>query len=70
MTIRACAACMTIVLCEVLSPAYLIIAARTPTVTVRRVPYNGIQPEVVTDGAGVLHMVYFAGLDGGFTIFY
>src|SRR6266851_2779648 len=34
---------------------------RSHEVTTIRVPNNGIQPQVTTDGKGVLHMVYFTG---------
>src|SRR5260370_7894858 len=34
---------------------------RSQEVTTIRVPNSGIQPQVATDGKGVLHMVYFTG---------
>jgi len=39
-------------------------------VTVSRVPNGGIQPEVVVDAAGVLHMVYFSGEPRAGNLFY
>ena len=49
--------------------------ARQPTdavdsVHIRRVPHGGIQPEVIVDWNGVLHMVYFAGPPMGGNLYY
>jgi len=41
-----------------------------PVVTLVRVPGNGIQPEAVVDGRGVLHVLYFAGEARGGNLFY
>lgn len=41
-----------------------------PAVTLVRVPSNGIQPEAVVDGRGVLHVLYFAGEARGGNLFY
>ena len=37
------------------------VATSRATVTLVRVPHGGIQPEVVSDGRGVLHLIYFTG---------
>ena len=39
-------------------------------VTVVRVPHGGLQPEVVVDGRGTLHMIYFAGDPHAGDLFY
>jgi hypothetical protein len=41
-----------------------------PTVTLLRLPAGGIQPQVVTDGSGVTHVVYFAGDAANGDLFY
>lgn len=41
-----------------------------PVVTLVRVPGNGIQPEAVVDGRGMLHVLYFAGEARGGNLFY
>jgi hypothetical protein len=41
-----------------------------PPVEVLRVPDGGIQPDVVVDSAGVLHLVYLAGAPDGADVFY
>jgi hypothetical protein len=41
-----------------------------PAVTTIRVPNNGIQPQIATDGKGVLHMVYFTGDKGAGDLYY
>src|SRR4051812_8789849 len=35
-----------------------------------RVPGNGIQPQVVVDGKGVVHLIYFKGEHGAGDVFY
>ena len=45
-------------------------AAAAPAVVVRRVPHNGLQPEVAADPRGILHLVYFAGPPGAGNLFY
>jgi hypothetical protein len=42
----------------------------SPQVVLARVPAGGIQPEIVLDDQGVLHMVYFAGEAGAGDLFY
>jgi hypothetical protein len=42
----------------------------TETVTLRRMPHDGIQPEVVVDSRDTVHLVYFSGQPGGGDIFY
>ncbi len=41
-----------------------------PRVHVVRVPHGGVQPEVVVDAAGVLHLVYLAGTPAAADVFY
>lgn len=41
-----------------------------PDVELRRVPNGGLQPEVVRDASGMLHMLYFAGDPGAGDLFY
>jgi hypothetical protein len=41
-----------------------------PRVDVLRVPDGGIQPDVVADAAGVLHLVYLTGPPGNAAVFY
>ena len=43
---------------------------RHETVTVVRVPHSGIQPEVVVDSRGVLHVLYFSGEARAGNLFY
>ena len=45
-------------------------AAEPEPITVRRVPNGGLQPEVVRDDQGTLHMLYFAGAPGNGDLFY
>lgn len=45
-------------------------AAAAPTVELVRVPNGGIQPEVVIDRAGVVHLVYLAGDPAAANVFY
>ena len=57
---------LTILLCvlSALGVAAPLTSAETlspPHVEVLRVPHDGIQPDVVVDAAGVLHVVYMAG---------
>jgi hypothetical protein len=42
----------------------------TPVVAVVRVPHGGIQPEIVRDRAGVLHLLYFSGDAHAGNLFY
>jgi hypothetical protein len=46
------------------------IAEEPSKVSLIRVPNRGIQPQVMMDGNGVLHMIYFYGRHGGGDIFY
>jgi hypothetical protein len=46
------------------------VATSQATVTLVRVPHGGIQPEVVTDGRGVLHLIYFTGDPKAGDLFY
>src|SRR4051794_16953908 len=39
-------------------------------VTLLRTPGKGIQPQTVLDDKGVLHLIYFSGVDGAGDIFY
>src|SRR5258707_241000 len=39
-------------------------------VTLLRTPGHGIQPQVMVDDKGVLHLIYFSGPDGNGDIFY
>ncbi len=65
--------------CHLLS-AFLILAApvapasaeapASPRVVVSRVPHGGVQPEVVVDRAGVIHLVYLAGTPAAADVFY
>jgi len=60
-------------LCGLLIP--LLLSAAAPAadpekVTTLRVPEKGMQPQVVMDGKGVLHMIYFTGQDGAGDVFY
>jgi hypothetical protein len=41
-----------------------------PVVTLVRVPGNGIQPEAIVDGRGVLHVLYFSGEARAGNLFY
>lgn len=41
-----------------------------PDVDVRRLPDGGLQPEVLVDATGVLHLVYLAGLPASADVFY
>jgi hypothetical protein len=41
-----------------------------PTITLLRTPHDGIQPQTVLDGDGVLHMIYFKGDASGGNIEY
>src|SRR5260370_33680563 len=43
---------------------------RSHAVTTIRVPNSGIQPQVATDGKGVVHMVYFTGDQGHGDLYY
>ncbi len=45
-------------------------AERPRQVTLRRVPDNGIQPQVAVDSTGALHMVYFKGDPGHGDLYY
>jgi RNA polymerase sigma factor (sigma-70 family) len=45
-------------------------AARAGGVSLLRVPDKGIQPQVVVDAKGVVHMIYFRGRPGGGDVFY
>jgi hypothetical protein len=40
------------------------------TVTVLKTPHGGIQPQAVSDGKGVLHLIYFKGEPGAGDLFY
>lgn len=44
--------------------------ASAPSVEVQRVPDGGLQPEVVVDAQGVLHLVYLAGPPASADVFY
>jgi hypothetical protein len=44
--------------------------ARNVDISIVRVPSGGIQPQVVTDGAGTLHLVYYMGDPMGGDLFY
>src|SRR5262245_20953630 len=44
--------------------------ANSPRVEVLHVPYGGIQPEVVVDTAGAIHMVYLVGQPASANIYY
>ena len=39
-------------------------------VTLIRVPHNGIQPEAIVDGGGILHLLYLSGEPRGGNLFY
>jgi hypothetical protein len=43
---------------------------RPGKVTLLRVPEHGIQPQVVADAKGVVHLIYFRGEPGGGDVFY
>lgn len=45
-------------------------AGSAGSVTLVRVPHNGIQPEVAVDARGVLHLIYFAGEPRAGNLFY
>lgn len=51
------------------SRASSVVTAR-PVMSLIRVPGNGIQPEAVVDGRGVLHVLYFAGEPRAGNLFY
>src|SRR5205807_3551650 len=44
--------------------------AASDKVTVLRVPNHGIQPQALTDGTDIVHLIYFAGEPSGGDIFY
>src|ERR1051326_5945984 len=45
-------------------------AAQSKKVTLLRTPDKGIQPQVVVDDKGVVHLIYFKGAPRGGNIFY
>jgi len=44
--------------------------AESGSVLLVRVPGNGIQPEAVVDGGGIMHVLYFAGEPRAGDLFY
>ena len=47
-----------------------VVRTASPAVTLIRLPGNGIQPEAVVDGRGVLHVLYFSGEARAGNLFY
>src|SRR5262245_40193608 len=45
-------------------------AGPSDKVALLRTPGHGLQPQVVVDGEGILHLIYFSGADGAGDVFY
>jgi hypothetical protein len=69
MKLSATLSCLCLMLGVVVSTSAPQRATRS-NVEVLRVPDSGIQPDVVVDAAGVLHLVYLAGPPGNADVFY
>lgn len=59
---------ITTMVCLLLAASSL--AAEGPAVRTVRVPDGGIQPQIAVDNKGVVHMIYFKGLDSASDIYY
>lgn len=66
--LRTAAAVLFGLLCWL--PATAAGAEQPKKVTLLRVPGRGIQPQVVVDGKGIVHLIYFRGQPGNGDIFY
>lgn len=61
---------LALVVCMLMVTTFAAPSIAQPRVDVLRVPDAGIQPDVVVDAAGVLHLVYLAGSPGNADVFY